>query len=288
MTPFSGPFTVAQARSAGLPQAKIHGSDYVRLFHGIYAPAGAIDLRLRCEGARLLLPDDAVATGRTALRLRGLDLGADLPVTFVTRQPVRMRHSGINLRTVAEVPECTGWIAQASEACAFLLDSEALVPAVTAVDRALHRGLMTRSDILAAPLTTRARRAFAHVAVGAHSARESKLRLALTLAGLPRPETQGRIEADGTLVAQVDLLYRYYRVALEYEGGQHLTDPDQWQKDITRYADLVRVGFTVVRVTSTRMRKPDDVVNEVFRGLVDHGYAGPAPRFSPSWWAAVS
>lgn len=145
MTPFSGPFTVAQARSAGLPQAKIHGSDYVRLFHGIYAPAGAIDLRLRCEGARLLLPDDAVATGRTALRLRGLDLGADLPVTFVTRQPVRMRHSGINLRTVAEVPECTGWIAQASEACAFLLDSEALVPAVTAVDRALHRGLMTEA-----------------------------------------------------------------------------------------------------------------------------------------------
>ena len=119
--------------------------------------------------------------------------------------------------------------------------------------------------------------------MGAHSARESKLRLALTLAGLPRPETQGRIEADGTLVAQVDLLYRYYRVALEYEGGQHLTDPDQWQKDITRYADLVRMGFTVVRVTSTRMRKPDDVVNEVFRGLVDHGYAGPAPRFSPSW-----
>lgn len=100
-----------------------------------------------------------------------------------------------------------------------MLDTEPLLPAVTVVDRVLQRRMSTASAVLAAPLTPRARAACAHVDGGAQSPRESLLRLALTRAGLPRPVTQGRIVEGGRLVAQVDLVYRRYRVAVEYEGG---------------------------------------------------------------------
>lgn len=286
MDHFSRPLTVAQARAAGLTRGQLAGPAYQRLLHGVYAPAGPVDLWLRVEAARLVLPGTAVATGRTALRLLGLDVGADFPLTFVTRERARSRHAGIALSVVEELPEHRNGIASAAEACAFVLDAEPVVPAVTVVDRALRLGMTTPTGILTSPLTGRARAAYAHVDTGAHSPRETLLRLALTHAGLPRPESQGRVLADGALVAQVDLLYRRHRVAIEYEGGQHLSDPAQWNKDIKRYADLARLGHTVVRVTAARMREPDSVVTEVYRALTENGYRGPAPRFTAPWWLA--
>lgn len=282
----SEPFTIAQARAAGISRHQLQGSAYQRLMHGIYLPAGPVDLLQRVSAAWMVLPGDAVVTGRTALRLRGFDLGGDLPLSVVSRERVRVRRPGIDLTVVPELPARHGRIATTPAACAFILDNEPLVDAVTVIDRVLQRRMTAPTELLTAPLTPRARAAYAQVDAGSQSPPESVLRLALTQAGLPRPETQGRVMVGNSVVAQVDLLYRKHRVAIEYEGGQHLTDPGQWNKDIDRYAGLTRIDYAVVRVTAARMRSPDAVVMEVYAGLADHGYRGPVPVFSADWWMA--
>lgn len=281
---FRAPFTIQQARKAGLTRAQLQGPAYQRIMYGVYAPSGPLDLRTRVNAARMVLPEDAIATGRTALRLRGLDIGSDLPLIFVTKQCVRVRYCGVTLVVVPDLPAHRDQVALPEYACAFVLDAEPLLEAVTVVDRALHRRLITRAALLTSPLSPNARAAYAHLDAGAQSPRETRLRLALTLAGLPRPATQARITCEGKFLAQVDLLYAEHRVVIEYEGGHHLTDPEQWNKDIKRYATLTRLGYTVIRVTGARMRTPDSVVSDVFQSLQQNGYRGPAPRLTASWW----
>lgn len=281
---FRSPFTIEQARKAGLTRARLQGPAYQRVMHGVYAPSGSLDLRTRVEAARLVLPADAIATGRTALRLRGLTIGSDLPLTFVTKQRIRVRHRGVSLITATDLPAHRDRVALPGDACAFILDAEPLLEAVIVVDQALRRRLVTRNALLASPLTPIARGAYAHLDQGAQSPRETRLRLALTQSGLPRPVTQARISDGERFLAQVDLLYAEHRVVIEYEGGQHLTDPEQWSSDIDRYATLARLGFTVIRVTAARMRAPDGVVTEIFQALQQHGYRGPAPRLTAAWW----
>lgn len=288
MNHFTAPFTLAHARKAGLTRGRLQGPGYQRLFQGVYAPAGPVDLQTRVDAARLVLPRDAVATGRTALRLFGLGLGSDLPLHFVTREPIRVRRAGVRLVVAEKLPEHRERVALPEDASAFVLDDESLLEAVIVVDRALHRKLITRAALLVRPLTPRARAAYAHLDDGAHSPRETRLRLALTQAGLPRPTTQARILEDRRLVAQVDLLYAEYRVVIEYEGEQHLTDRGQWNKDIDRYAALARLGYTVIRVTAERVRTPDAVVTEVYAALRSAGYRGPAPRFTAAWLTMFS
>jgi hypothetical protein len=62
---------------------------------------------------------------------------------------------------------------------------------------------------------------------GADSAPETFLRLALTAAGLPEPELQLRItDADQDSPA-ADLGYREQRIAIQYDGGHHLSREQQ-------------------------------------------------------------
>lgn len=158
---FRSPFTIEQARKAGLTRAQLQGRAYQRVMHGVYAPSGPLDLRTRIDAAGLVLPDEAIATGRTALRLRGLDVGSDLPLTFVTNQRIRVRHCGVTLVVVSDLPAHRDQVALPGNACAFVLDTEPLLEAVTAVDQALHRRLVARDTLLTSPLTPAARAAYA-------------------------------------------------------------------------------------------------------------------------------
>ena len=70
---------------------------------------------------------------------------------------------------------------------------------------------------------------------GVDSPMESRLRLLLVLAGLPEPEVGRPVySADGGWLAQPDLSYPALKIAIEYDGGHHLQDARQWQRDIRR------------------------------------------------------
>lgn len=94
----------------------------------------------------------------------------------------------------------------------------------------------------------------------AESPRESRLRLILVRAGLPRPECQIEFRA---LRIRVDMGWPQWKVAVEYDGVQHWTDGRQRSWDIERTALLEAEGWAVVRVSAEMMSRPRVIVDRV-------------------------
>ncbi|WP_292974791.1 DUF559 domain-containing protein [Mycobacterium sp.] len=99
---------------------------------------------------------------------------------------------------------------------------------------------------------------------GAQSPRETWLRLVLLNAGFPRPRTQIPIlGADGYCRYFLDMGWEEEMLAVEYDGGQHWTDPAQYAYDVARQEYLAEIGWTIVRVVSRH--RAQDVVRRVQR-----------------------
>ncbi len=85
---------------------------------------------------------------------------------------------------------------------------------------------------------------------GAESRPETLLRLAIRAAGLPEPEVNVDVfDSVGRFIGRGDLVYRQWRVIVEYDGEQHRTDTWQFDRDIRRLEDLAGSGWRVVRLT---------------------------------------
>lgn len=83
----------------------------------------------------------------------------------------------------------------------------------------------------------------------AESVMETRLRLLLVLAGLPRPEVQYRVlDAHGFVVARLDLAYPQVKLAIEYDGGHHFTDLGS-RRDRRRDLALSDLGWHTMRFT---------------------------------------
>ena len=115
------------------------------------------------------------------------------------------------------------------------------------------------------------------------SPRETWLRLCLVLAGLPMPECNLVIGADQGPIGRVDLVYLAYRLIIEYEGDQHRTDRNQWNRDIDRQEVFARDHWTLMRITSERARWARQLVRAVYQALKASGYDGPPPVFDELW-----
>jgi hypothetical protein len=96
---------------------------------------------------------------------------------------------------------------------------------------------------------------------------ETRLRLLLVLAGLPRPEVQISLRnSEGRPLGRPDLLYRVERLAIEYDGGNHR---DRLIEDDRRQNGLVRAGFRLLRFTAPDVYKtPDATLMQVRQELV--------------------
>jgi very-short-patch-repair endonuclease len=90
---------------------------------------------------------------------------------------------------------------------------------------------------------------------GAESPQETRTRLVLVEAGLPRPRTQ--IVVDDW---RIDMGYEDFKVAIEYDGFQHWTDARQHRRDIDRHAELLARGWLIVRVSADMLRDRRDVI----------------------------
>jgi very-short-patch-repair endonuclease len=90
---------------------------------------------------------------------------------------------------------------------------------------------------------------------GAESPQETRTRLVLVEAGLPRPQTQ--ILVDGW---RIDMGWEELKVGVEYDGEQHWTDPRQRTRDIDRHAELLVRGWLIVRVSADMLRCRREVI----------------------------
>ncbi|AKK26124.1 endonuclease domain-containing protein [Mycobacterium sp. EPa45] len=99
---------------------------------------------------------------------------------------------------------------------------------------------------------------------GAESPQETRLRLLLIGAGLPAPETQIEFfDAYGDAMIRVDMGWRKWQVAVEYDGVQHWADGRQRSWDIDRIAILESMGWAVVRVSADMLRRPQVIIERV-------------------------
>jgi Protein of unknown function (DUF559) len=102
------------------------------------------------------------------------------------------------------------------------------------------------------------------VDAGAESPQESRVRLLLVGAGLPAPETQIQFRDEfGHVFIRVDMGWREWKVAVEYDGVQHWADRYQRSWDIDRIAMLEAMGWTVVRVSAEMLSRPHVVIERV-------------------------
>jgi hypothetical protein len=106
---------------------------------------------------------------------------------------------------------------------------------------------------------------------------ESRLRMLLVLARLPRPEVQASVhDAYGRFVGRPDLLYRAHRLVIEFDGGNHR---DRLVEDNRRQNGLVGAGFRLLRFTAADVyRTPEAVIAAIRAQLVVSLPVGSAIR----------
>ena len=105
---------------------------------------------------------------------------------------------------------------------------------------------------------------------------ETRLRLLLVLAGLPRPEAQVPLHDDsGRFLGRPDLYYPAHRLGLEYDGSTHR---DSLIQDNRRQNRLLNAGIRLLRFTATDLhRTPDSVVEQVRAALHSVDLPGKSP-----------
>ena len=84
---------------------------------------------------------------------------------------------------------------------------------------------------------------------------ETLLRYYMHEAGLPEPEVNAWLRDEyGNPIVQPDLSIWDYRVAIQYEGWEFHSDPQQMLKDVRRHEDTEALGWLEVRITKAHMR----------------------------------
>src|SRR5918998_858216 len=238
------PFTVAEARNLGVAWGVLQGRRFCSPARGEYAPAGT-DATLigRVLTTLTVLPTPTLATGVTGLQLMGVEVGSAEPLRFITTSPRQVRRRGIRVTRVSVLPRARA-LSVVPEHCWMVAALELnLLELVTAGDWLIRCKLTSRAA-LAGYLASSSSRGSAAARPGlallrarVDSPRETWLRLCLVLAGLPTPDCNPTIQGVRG-AGRVDLLFDDFRIIIEYEGEQHLTDRKQWHKDIDRQEDF--------------------------------------------------
>lgn len=90
---------------------------------------------------------------------------------------------------------------------------------------------------------------------GTDSPMETRLRLIIVDARLPEPVVNIPALSDaGEFLALPDLSYPELKIAIEYDGDHHRTDPAAWRRDIERRQRLEEAGWLIITATA------DDVI----------------------------
>jgi hypothetical protein len=279
------PFTVAEAVEAGLTRRSLDGGRFVRIHRGVYRTADTEPtLPVLLDAALLVLPRDAAISHLTALRVLGLEIGTVLPLHFSTNRRVQVDREDV--------------VVHRRQDLLFAHDVDGrrvLSPARTFVDVATQLGerrllevgdwLVQNREVTPAQLVEfslvqhldgvqRARRVAPYVRTGAESLKESDVRWELVRAGLPEPELNVDIHDDhGGWLARGDLVYRAWKVLVEYDGWQHERDREQRQRDHLRREALEAAGWRVIVITAADMDQPRSVTIRVRQALRARGLA---------------
>ena len=287
----TGPFTLERAKELRITPRMLEGKRFVRLFPRVYRVA-AYEMTDAdwVSAARLALPEDAVPTGITRIQMAGLDHGPLKPLRFVVARDHHISFDGIFLHRTEKMPPTDAEGVVLAAAFIAYCARARVIDAIKVGDWLLRNTEMTIGavrDLALAQLwrdgADEAIWILDHLDADALSLPESETRAVLTFAGLPRPEVNRPLRLEEEVVVVPDLLYRDLGVIVEYEGGQHQEDREQYSSDLARYAAFRRHDKRYVQVTKEKLRLPTRLVGEVYRELLAAGYDGPPPQFGDTW-----
>lgn len=254
------PFTIAEARAAGLTFAALKGSEWRHVFRDIWVHTSVEDTTaMRVEAAKLVLGPDGFICGLTAAWIYGVDVQDRRgSLVWVGRRTGDWRRArpGCLVReitvTATDLDRVDGaWVTNpvrtAFDCARWLSLSEAVVVA----DALAHAGLVS-SDAFAAYTrghrrlrgVTQADRVAALMEPLSESPMESRLRVLLMSSGFEAPVAQYVVRnGQGDFVARADLAYPDRRLIVEYDGALHW---EQRRADDRRRDAIRALGWTVL------------------------------------------
>lgn len=145
-----------------------------------------------------------------------------------------------------------------------------LTEALVVADQALYRKLITSDELVEAldaysgAWGIKALRQVAwHAEPLSESPMETRMRMRVVLAGLPRPQAQVPIlDRDGQIIGRPDLYYPEQRLGLEYDGGTHRLS---LAEDNRRQNRLLDVGVRLLRFTASDIFDTPDAMVALVR-----------------------
>jgi len=280
-----GVFTSQEALAVGYRdgdiRTELRARRWIRLRKGVYIRASDLPTsggreRHLVDGVAVLLSLDVgpVLSHGSAARLHGLIVPrAETREVRVTAVDQWRRGRGYKVARAALPPDdVVPWLAFGTTSMSRTLVDCArewsLSDSVIAIDAALHERKVDRADLQRAVLAGSHRVGIAGAARAldladgrAESPLETRGRLTLLFAGLPKPELQVEIHDRAGLIGRVDAWYEEAAVAVEWDGRVKYFDPRSglpsgevlWEEK--RREDRMRdVGVRFVRVADEDTR----------------------------------
>src|SRR5262245_25084689 len=274
----SAPFTLEEARAAGVSYQELRSGAWQRLAWKLYSASSLReDLRKLLAAWQRSLPEEAVFAGMTAGWLHGLDLKPTDPVEIVIPNQRVIRRAGLKVRRselkFGDAATINGFRATSlhrtlRDMCLRRDPVEALIAIDMAVRMQLTDRLRLQRYIESAKRShgVRRLRQMAELAAPAESPMETRLRWLLINAGLPRPEVQTDLhDADGNFVGRADLYYPDERLVIEFDGANHR---ERLVTDDRRQNLLVDAGYRVLRFTAANLHQRPDIIEAQVRGAL--------------------
>lgn len=254
---------------------------YTNLFRGVYVRKDCdVSLRDRAIGAWLVTRRRGVVAGVAASALHGAPwVDPTVPIELVGAKCAPQ--DGLICRTerVAddEVTRIAGLPVTTRVRTAFDLGRHLDRPdALARLDALMWNQTFSTDAVLQltaryprARNTRQLRELLPLVDGGAESPRESRTRLCLHDYGFPLPETQIPVLVGSRPVAFLDMGWRDYMVAVEYDGDHHRKNRNQYVKDIARLRMLEAMGWIVIRVIAED--RPEEWLARVEAALISRG-----------------
>lgn len=280
-TTIAGPFLGSEALAAGTVTRRGLHRDYQQIYRDVYLANGrSLTAASRAEAAWLWSGRRGVVAGKSAaalLRTKWID--AELPAELIRKSGKGVRGIRIfrdELRA-AEVHTVRGISVTTPARTAFDIGRRnTLEDAVIHLDALANATKLTSAEVHDLATQHRGARGLTdlHKALeamdgGAESPQETRTRLVLTGAGLPKPTTQVAVYDEGGYpFARIDMAYVDCRVGIEYDGEQHWTDSKRRAHDIDKGVELTEHGWIIVRVSADMLRyRPWVIVNRVVDAL---------------------
>jgi hypothetical protein len=244
-------------------RVQVRKGGLVRVWYGVYAAAEP-DVIGRLAALDLFMGRPAVACMGTAAALYGFDLEGT-GVIHVLDPGVRMRPTVglmVHQRVGAPLRHVAGRLATAPAWTAVEVARQLRRPrALATLDAALHSGMCTNAEIVAAVAEQKGRRGIVHVRElmqfadsRAESGMESEARLVFIDYGLPAPELQYVIHGAGE-EWRVDFAWPEQQLVAEYESIDWHVGRAEMLRDKRRYADLQDSGWTVIPIIVDDVRR---------------------------------